>query len=301
MQHSCSLRMILVQSFRRWLVAPFFPDGCARSRAGGGASHARGRLYAARRHAGHPHRRDDFRATTRTRPSPRAPTSTATRFTPSSFNVGRAYLNVTGQINHIDRVPRHARHRARDRHRQLANGSYVYRLKYAYAPVQPRRLDGARIVGTLWHAADARGSTSWKRLSLPLPGHRSSRIEKAILSSSDFGASFRYNFGKNYGDVHTGFYNGENYNRAEANDQKAFMTRGTLRPLPQGLRRSRSARHWLLRQRRLRQGRRARRGIFARDLRTRLRSTPRFDYLWATDQTRVAVDRSWTPTATRSG
>jgi hypothetical protein len=32
--------------------------------------------------------------------------------------------------------------------------------------------------------------------------------------------------------VQTGFYNGENYNRPEINDQKAFMLRGTLRPLP---------------------------------------------------------------------
>jgi hypothetical protein len=35
---------------------------------------------------------------------------------------------------------------------------------------------------------------------------------------------------KNYGDVHVGYYNGENYNRAEVNDQKGFMVRATGRP-----------------------------------------------------------------------
>ncbi len=55
---------------------------------------------------------------------------------------------------------------------------------------------------------------------------------EGILSSSDVGATFRYVFGGNYGDVHGGFYNGDNYNRVEANDQKAFMVRGTVRPVP---------------------------------------------------------------------
>jgi hypothetical protein len=33
--------------------------------------------------------------------------------------------------------------------------------------------------------------------------------------------------------VHGGIYNGDTYTRFEANDQKAFMVRGTLRPMPQ--------------------------------------------------------------------
>jgi hypothetical protein len=55
---------------------------------------------------------------------------------------------------------------------------------------------------------------------------------EGYLSSSDVGASFRYNFGGDYGDVHAGIYNGETYARPEANDQKGFMVRGTVRPLP---------------------------------------------------------------------
>ena len=55
---------------------------------------------------------------------------------------------------------------------------------------------------------------------------------ESYLSSSDVGASFRTAFPNNYGDVHAGFYNGDTYSRPEANDQKAFMIRGTVRPLP---------------------------------------------------------------------
>jgi hypothetical protein len=45
------------------------------------------------------------------------------------------------------------------------------------------------------------------------------------------GASLLYRFSGETGEVHAGFYNGETYSRPEANDQKAFMVRGTLRPL----------------------------------------------------------------------
>jgi hypothetical protein len=55
---------------------------------------------------------------------------------------------------------------------------------------------------------------------------------EAYLPSSDVGATFHYALPGNYGDVHTGFFNGETYQRAEVNDQKAFQVRGTLRPLP---------------------------------------------------------------------
>src|SRR4030095_12959621 len=57
---------------------------------------------------------------------------------------------------------------------------------------------------------------------------------EAYLSSSDAGVAFHTNFGKNFGDVMVGIYNGETYSRPEANDQKAFQIRGTLRPIPMG-------------------------------------------------------------------
>ena len=57
---------------------------------------------------------------------------------------------------------------------------------------------------------------------------------EGYLSSSDAGASFRYNIPSNYGEVHVGIYNGENYNRSEVNGQKATQVRGTVRPFPGG-------------------------------------------------------------------
>jgi hypothetical protein len=50
------------------------------------------------------------------------------------------------------------------------------------------------------------------------------------FSSSDAGVSFHYNFPSNYGDVHVGVYNGENYNKTDSNNQKAIEFRGTVRP-----------------------------------------------------------------------
>jgi hypothetical protein len=57
---------------------------------------------------------------------------------------------------------------------------------------------------------------------------------EGFFASADAGASFHYQLPGNYGDIHTGVFNGENYNRPEPNDQKAFMVRATVRPLPTG-------------------------------------------------------------------
>jgi hypothetical protein len=55
---------------------------------------------------------------------------------------------------------------------------------------------------------------------------------QGLLSSSDVGLSGHYNLPGDYGDVHVGFYNGDTYTKAEANDQKAFQIRGSVRPFP---------------------------------------------------------------------
>ena len=168
--------------------------------------------------------------------------------------------------------------------------------------VQPGRLDGARVVGALRHAADAVGRLHGDGLSLPLPGHRSSRIAKSFLSSSDVGATFRYNFASNYGDVHAGFYNGENYNRAEANDQKALHDPRHGPAAADGQPGDpRPARHRLLRSRRVRQECRA-------DARRRRRVT--YEHPYVNAGVRLSLGHrsdsrhrapSSTPTATRSG
>ena len=54
------------------------------------------------------------------------------------------------------------------------------------------------------------------------------------MTSSDNGVSARYALPNDYGDVHAGFYNGEGYAKAETNNEKACMVRGSVRPFPLG-------------------------------------------------------------------
>jgi hypothetical protein len=152
-------------------------------------------------------------------------------FTPNAFNIGRAYLNVTGNISKLVAfrvTPDIVRETGSG---SSSAGSYVYRLKYAYAQFNLDEWTGrgsfARfgMQQTPW--IDFIDSVYRYRFQGPTLEDR-----EGILSSSDVGATFRYVLPADYGDVHGGFYNGDNYNRIEANDQKAFMVRGTVRPLP---------------------------------------------------------------------
>jgi hypothetical protein len=113
------------------------------------------------------------------------------------------------------------------------SGSQLFRLKYAYAQLN---LDDWATKG------------SWARFGVQqtpyvdyTEGIYRYRFQGSIfgervglISSSDAGISGHYNFAGNYGDVHAGYYNGENYNKAEVNNQKGFMVRGTVRPMPLG-------------------------------------------------------------------
>lgn len=150
--------------------------------------------------------------------------------TANAFNIGRAYLNVTGNISHLVAF-RVTSDIARETGTGSAlNGSYVVRLKYAYGQVN---LDDWMNRGSF--ARFGMQQTPWIEFIDSVYRYRfqgpTLEDREDILSSSDLGASFRYVFGGNYGDVHGGFYNGDNYNRPEANDQKAFMVRATVRPL----------------------------------------------------------------------
>lgn len=202
----------------------------------------------------------------------------------SQFNVQRAYLNVTGQINHIVQfrvTPDIARETTTG---SALLGSYTYRLKYAYAQFN---LDDWMARGS-WARFGVQ-QTPWVDFMETVYRYRFQGTifedREGFLSSSDFGATFRYNFPGNYGDVHTGFYNGDNYNRLELNDQKAFMIRGTFRPIRQ---------HTLLRGLRLTgfydhdayvKNAERRRGIFAVTF-EHPHVNAAFDYLAATDQNR---------------
>ena len=153
--------------------------------------------------------------------------------TSSAFNVGRAYINITGNISHniAFRVTPDIT-RASGTADTSLNGSYAFRLKYAYAQFN---LDDQLNPGR---------TGAWIRLGMQqtpwvdfMEGIYRYRFQGTIfeeregfLSSSDVGASFHYSLPGNYGEVHAGLYNGETYTRPEANDQKGFMLRGTLRP-----------------------------------------------------------------------
>jgi hypothetical protein len=153
------------------------------------------------------------------------------RFTPNAFNIARSYINVTGQISRLVAfrvTPDIARESGSG---SSLGGSYTFRLKYAYAQFN---LDDW--LGRGAFARFGMQQTPWIDFIDSVYRYRfqgpTMEDREGILSSSDVGATMRYQFPGEYGDAHAGVYNGDNYNRAEANDQKAVMARATVRPLP---------------------------------------------------------------------
>jgi hypothetical protein len=150
---------------------------------------------------------------------------------PNSFDVGRAYVNVTGQLHHLFsfRVTPDISREAGSG--SSLNGSYTFRLKYAYGQLN---LD------------DRLPKTTWVRLGLqPTPytdmieGVYRYRFQgnvfverEGFLSTADSGATAHFPFPADFGDVHVGVYNGEGYQKSDPNDQKAFQIRATVRPAP---------------------------------------------------------------------
>jgi hypothetical protein len=161
----------------------------------------------------------------------------------SAFDVGRAYLNITGQVSHIvafritPDITRESGLLSLGTGNSVSSDSLVFRIKYAYAQFNfddwMTRGSWARlgIQQTPWvdfeegiYRYRFQGTVFAERVPLP-----------TTMTSSDAGASFHYNFPSNYGDLHVGVFNGENYQRVEVNDQKALEFRGTLRPFATSL------------------------------------------------------------------
>ena len=151
----------------------------------------------------------------------------------NAFNVGRAYVNVTGNLSHwvsYRVTPDVTRESGTG---STLAGSLTFRLKYAFGQVN--------FDDFLTHG-------SWVRLGVQqtpyldfMEGIYRYRFQgtmfperEGFITSSDFGLSGHYNLPGNYGDIHAGVYNGDGYSRAEPNDQKAFQFRASLRPLPLG-------------------------------------------------------------------
>jgi hypothetical protein len=209
----------------------------------------------------------------------------------NSFNVTRTYINITGNISHniaFRITPDITRETENSSAATSIAGNYVFRLKYGFVQFN---LDD--------HMNPGR-TGSWVRLGVQqtpwvdyMEGIYRYRFQgtmfeerEGFLSSSDIGASFHYNFSSNYGEVHTGFYNGEFYTKPEANDQKSFQIRGSLRPLPLSptLRGLRVNAFWN-KDAYLKNAERDR-AIFAVTFEHKYANAA-FDYLWATDQTSV--------------
>ena len=166
--------------------------------------------------------------------APKSTDADGNKFTPSVFNVSRAYINVTGNVSHLVGF-RITPDITRDTDAGALNGNLVFRIKYAYAQVNLDQWTGD------W-------KSTWVRLGIqqtPLIDWEENiyryRFQGTMfvereqiggnLTSSDAGASFHTNLPGNFGDVHAGVFNGEGYTRSEVNDQKAFQVRGTIRPL----------------------------------------------------------------------
>src|SRR4029079_5063907 len=157
-------------------------------------------------------------------------TADGNQVTLNQFQVGRSYINVTGNISHSI-----AFRITPDITREVAigssvNGSYVFRLKYAYLP---ENFDDFMTQGS-W-ARFGQQQTPWVDFMEGVYRYRFQgqifEEREGFLSSSDTGASFHYKLPSNYGDIHAGVYNGETFTQPEVNGQKGWMIRGTARPL----------------------------------------------------------------------
>jgi hypothetical protein len=154
------------------------------------------------------------------------------RVDPNAFNVTRGYINVTGQLNHV-----FAFRVTPDISRETGTGSSLagsmtFRLKYGYVQVN---LDD-----WMWRGSYVRGGmiqTPYVEFEESIYRYRFQgpifADREDFLTSADFGVSFRTQFPRNYGEVVGGVYNGDGYDRADPNDQKALQVRGTLRPFPE--------------------------------------------------------------------
>jgi len=147
----------------------------------------------------------------------------------SAFNISRAYINVTGSLN-----PRIAFRVTPDITRD-AGGSQMFRLKYAYAQLN---LDEWMTKGSF--ARFGMQQTPFLDATEQIYRYRFQGTafaeREGYLSSSDNGLTMRYVLPSDLGDIHGGFYNGEGYAKAEANDEKSFQLRASLRPLGKRLR-----------------------------------------------------------------
>jgi len=152
-------------------------------------------------------------------------------FDANAFNIARAYINVTGQLNHLFAfriTPDIVRETGSG---SSLNGRLTLNLKYAFLQLN---LDDWLWRGTYVRAGmiqtphiDFEESIYRYRFQGPVFAER-----EGYLVSSDSGIAFRTQFPRGYGEFVGGVFNGEGFAKVEVNDQKAVQMRGTLRPFP---------------------------------------------------------------------
>lgn len=153
----------------------------------------------------------------------------------SAFQIGRAYINVTGNLSHIFAfriTPDITRSNSTSGSTSgLPTGSYNFRLKLAYGQVN---LDDWTTKGT--YVRFGMHDTPWVPFAEGIYRYRFQGTifsdREGFLSSADTGLTGRFNFPGNYGDLHLGVYNGEGFGNSEVNGQKAFQARLSVRPAP---------------------------------------------------------------------
>jgi hypothetical protein len=153
----------------------------------------------------------------------------------NTFDVTRAYLNFTGQLHHLVgfRITPDIT-RANSAGANI-NNNLVYRIKYAYAQFNLDDWTGSWKQTWVRIGANQTPLVDWEEGVYRYRFQGTVFVERVgRLTSSDYGASFHTNIPNNYGEIHTGIYNGEGYTQSEVNNQKAWQTRVTIRPLPSG-------------------------------------------------------------------
>ena len=152
-------------------------------------------------------------------------------FRPNALNITRAYVSVTGSFN-----PVFSFRITSDIAREISagdslDGSYLLRLKYAYAQFTLDKWTG-RFKDTFIRVGlnptpfvEGRDTVYRYRWQGPLMPER-----EGYISSSDVGITFHSSFPDGFGDVQIAVLNGEGYQHPEVNSQKAAQARVTLRP-----------------------------------------------------------------------
>lgn len=164
--------------------------------------------------------------------APKANDAAGQSFRPNAFNITRAYVNVAGSFN-----PVFSFRITSDIARETAtgdslDGSYVARLKYAYAQFALDKWTGRftqtwiRFGLTPTPFVEGRDAVYRYRWFGPLMPEK-----EGLISSSDLGLAFHTAFPNGYGDAQISLLNGEGYQKPEVNSQKALQGRVTLRPM----------------------------------------------------------------------